>query len=197
MRLSGGACVLVGNLNPAILRPDWVVKHGILPDGGGSSGFGVGAAGITMRFTLAGLTWTPGPERLTVESESDDAEPGAFVARVLEKLAHTPVRAVGNNYQFSIGSGDSSPSVIQHAFLSRFAGDKQFVGASVVVKLSHDSGAVINATLDFDENSNLKDFKVNFHRGASDASAAAEAARKWRDDRAEALRLVERLVGSP
>ena len=194
MKLNGGSCVLVGSLNPAILKPNWMVKHDILPDGENKSAFGIGTGGASMRFTMSDLTWAPGPERLAVDSQSAEADPGVFVAKILKKLEHTPVRGVGNNFQFLVSGGERISDAVPKDVLGGLASEEnQVLGMELVVQLSHDSGAVIAMTLTFDGSSNLKDVKLNFHRDVTDASAAADAASAWSHDREDAIKLVEKL----
>ncbi|MEQ9078153.1 MAG: hypothetical protein RLP09_30080 [Sandaracinaceae bacterium] len=103
----------LGNFNPSILQPDWLVRQGLIPDG----------ALIDMRFDLGSravdfrappLMWRTTRERFTVSLTGDTGEkatdieaPGAFAASIFEILSHTPIMGVGHNFHFEIGADSS------------------------------------------------------------------------------------------
>ena len=192
MKIALGTCVLAGNLNPAILRPDWLVKNKVLPDGAWTSELGLGPAGVSMKFTMADLSWTAGLERLQVEATSEKADPGAFVAEILKHLSHTPVRAVGNNFQADVSERKVLSQAFRAEFLDQVAGGDTLVSTTVGLKVNH-GDAIVNLNLTFNASSDLQDVRLNFHRDVKDADAAIRAARNWSDDRNEALKLGARI----
>lgn len=180
-------CVVVGNLNPAILEPKWIVKEGILPAGDVAAEFAFAATGskdasFVPRFRLGGLAWIPLAQRLEVQALDDAADAGLFVAEVLKRLSHTPVKAIGNNFHFEPRErGEKLLSLIDCRGLRDFAheGDQQ-LGTEYGIKFSHEDGVLnlsLTASLD-----RVMEVRFNFHREMVDASEAAKAAECWRLD---------------
>lgn len=189
------SCTLLGALNPGILRPPWLAEQGVIP--GPEAEFRVQLGphgGAAASFETSLYVWAVDSRRLIVNGASTDADPGEFVAVVMDKLQHTPVEAVGNNFQF-----ESSPeiggevwrqcyqvqlpetiakSLLSHEFIHKFEHNDAIVSLKQVVK----DGAV--RAIDF-----------NFHRPVTTPETAAAAAREWPADRRVAKSLMVQLFG--
>ncbi len=88
--------VALGPFNPFIITPEWLVRTEILPRDG-EIRFGLVSEGAGFEFL--GVRWEIDLSRLVVSSTKYDC--GDLVAKVLDQLLHTPVRGVGNNFQFT------------------------------------------------------------------------------------------------
>lgn len=187
-------CTLVGSLNPAILRPEWLARQGVIPDSQADMRFTVDPRVVKTVFETSLYIWSVDDRRLIVNSASGDADPGEFVATVMEKLEHTPVEAVGNNFYFDsshdVGAqvwaqrysidlpGKMTEALLGHELIHRFEHDGAIVGLKHIVK-----GGAIRAT------------QFNFNRPVASPSEAANAARKWLSDREIAESLMSDLFG--
>ena len=114
---SESTLVILGNWNPAILQPDWILRHGFQTDTEDErtvlAEFS-SIVGMPPRFTIEGLRITANNERVLISPENtteDSLELAETVARsMLEKLSHTPILAFGQNFEFSDGETSSSLS---------------------------------------------------------------------------------------
>jgi hypothetical protein len=189
------SCVAVGRFNPAILTPDWLIAQGILPDGEVEIGQPLGSA--ILQFRAAGFMWYASLNKLQVHSEGIDSDPGVFVSQVLEKLPHTPVRAVGNNFAIALppGAGKSLFPLIACSLVDRLTTPQhEVLLVSTTLTLSHENEALIKVSLEA-EQGEVVAASFNFHRDCASATAGVEAARKWTTDRDEARRLLlEKIV---
>lgn len=185
-------CVAVGRFNPAILVPDWLVKERILPPG--DAEFEALFGGVQMvRFHHAGIMWQPSLGRLMAEGETPDANPGEFVAQILDKLIHTPLRAVGNNFDFEIAdeaAAQRAVSAIQCQLPSLLKAEKSGLKYSVTQTVLYGDDCLLGITLNVEKDSPLM-IQFNFHRDTASASTAAAAARHFGADEEEAKRLLE------
>jgi hypothetical protein len=153
--------VAIGAFNPYIITPGWLVKYGIrerdeelsvrmVPLGEGAS------------FQLGDVRWRVDGQRLSVSTADRDVDCGRFVSEVLSLLPHTPVLAIGHNFQFTATRsewGDRPEPRLGQKRLEDFEGAEQVRWSSVFragdarveVTLAHEPGLV--AVL------------FNFHRG--------------------------------
>jgi hypothetical protein len=99
--------VIAGAWNAAILTPAWVIKYGLLKDGGTAQVFFPTAPGAIFqapRFNLGDLSFTVLPNALVLLPSEHKAEHLSFLeevaARMLSALPHTPVTGVGHNFEY-------------------------------------------------------------------------------------------------
>jgi hypothetical protein len=193
--LASSSCVVSGRLNPAILVPEWIVKQGIFPDGEVELMSAMGS-GMTA-FNMCGLRWHANLARLDVVAEREGADPGDFVAQVLGRLEHTPIRAVGSNFQYSVTSpaeGARLFALAQFTLLKRLESDSRSpLDGTAVADYSYED-AVMRVSLMFERDTvTIVDF--NFNRESASAKDAAVAARRWSSDKAETQNVLKTLVG--
>lgn len=189
-----GTCVLVGAINRAILRPEWLVKCSLVQGGETQTEFMLTPGPILYRYTIGGFRWTIDSGKLVVEGISEVADPGEMVARVIDTLKHTPVRAVGNNFRF-VPDAEAGQRLHDRARsrLSRDLSERYVSGdVSTTVFVAPHEDSTINVT--FESNgATIVGVLANFHRDVADADQAAQAARRWQSDRDAASRLLEHL----
>lgn len=188
------SCVALGRFNPAILNPPWLVSQGILPDGETEISQPLGSA--TLQFRSAGYMWQASLNRLDVHAEDAHADPGAFMAQVLEKLPHTPLRGIGNNFAVAIpaGAGKNLFPLVTCSLGDLLATpEHELLAISATLALSHEKEAIIKITLDA-EQGDVSGISFNFHRDCVSAAAGIEAAMKWSADREEARRLLGKIM---
>lgn len=201
--VTGRHCVLVGNLNPAILSPQWVadkvfkqkaIKTKIeftaaLPQA-------IGAPLGPPRFSAQGIIWQPTNNRLEVHATDPEVDPGDFAAKVLDLLPHTPVRAVGNNVGVRLDATlvDLFKDLSRCRLQSLLTSDEHaLVGFRTLVRLAHGDEAVL--TVSFDHGGpEPPELRFNFHRDVKDAAAAAAAARSFQRDQQETVRVFDRVL---
>ncbi len=107
MRLKSESTTLVmaGRWNAALLSPDWVLKHGLeINDDATVTVQSVIGTERPASFTLPHLTYSVLQHALVLvpasNSEEDVRITHQVAIRILEKLTHTPVSAVGMNSNF-------------------------------------------------------------------------------------------------
>lgn len=187
------SCVVVGRFNPAILHPTWIVKEGVLPSGEAEVGQALGST--IVQFRLGGYMWRSSQAKFEVYSESEGLDPGEFVAKVLEILPHTPVRGVGNNFATSF-EGDVSVGleslVVSPLVAAVAAPSNEILAQSSTLSILHEGEAIAQVTLEMEQKQ--VEVNLNFHRDCASAAAGAEAARRWKTDKEEAARLLERIL---
>ncbi len=101
--------VIVGGWNPAILQPSWLMRHVFdVPEGETEEvqmAFSP-VPGAPPRFTVHELTFVASDDRLMLQiNEPSDDNLNLMESkglRIVEKLPHTPIRAIGQNFLFQI-----------------------------------------------------------------------------------------------
>ena len=186
--------VLVGGFNPHIIEPAWLMKEGVVDEKREKFSLDwqfetMTGAGFRSRFVLDGLQWEVGLERLKLASKGDPS-PAPWIERLLEKLPHTPVRAVGHNFQFqcprsewsgfvpSLPEEESLPDILGKAAFNRF-----------ITRSNLPDGTQITLTLTFSEK--IVVIGANFHRGVKGIEMALEHIRNLEDDRNNMTEVVE------
>ncbi len=97
--------VAIGAFNPYAITPGWLVKYGICTRDEEVKvrmvSLGEGAA-----FEFGPVQWQVDGQRLSVSSADRNVDCGQIVSRVLALLPHTPVQAMGHNFQFTATKAD-------------------------------------------------------------------------------------------
>lgn len=174
-KLTAKNCVVVGHFNAAIIKPPWLVKQGILPDGEMQLSLSDRPEAPRV-FKFAGLDWQVGPTRLVVSPVSPDGvNPAVPVGQILRKLPHTPISAIGHNFIFDVEPNDPSleprlGSRPMRDLASKLGGD--FMETSWSLAVQHLKG--YRLTLKVQTGVNMQKADANFHFNVDSAEQAAE-----------------------
>lgn len=98
--------VVAGTFNIYIIRPDWLGKIGLLPEGSEVKIEGqLDQPGFRLSSPKLGAQWTVLPNRLILETDNPNENCGETIERILEALPWTPLMALGCNVAYR---GDAS-----------------------------------------------------------------------------------------
>ena len=97
LRLEDAQTLALGPFNPHIITPEWLVRYKVCPDEEVEIRFTPINHG--MAFNFKKVKWQVDSRTLMVSSVEKDC--GDLVAKVMDLLHHTPVRAVGNNFHYA------------------------------------------------------------------------------------------------
>ena len=106
LNLESAQTLALGHFNPHIITPVWLVKNKLCDDGKVSFRIIPQTQGGSFQFK--DVQWLIDFQSLLIASPKENC--GALTAKVLKKLSHTPVRAIGNNFHYACASdqwGDS------------------------------------------------------------------------------------------
>ena len=194
LKLDLAQTVVIGRFNPYIIAPAWLVNEGVCDETADTDERSDGddyldASPAPMAFELGGYEWEAGFDRLAVSASDPGQDCGAMAVAVLERLHHTPVEAVGNNFVFICdlatwadrptpgltGAGSFPPPTE-----ARWVGLYRENGERIEVELTVVPNKVVVVRLNFD-------CRVD---GSADAQRAAG---EFRNDYARAARMVRDL----
>lgn len=182
-----------GRFNPHIFDPQWLFKQGILDKASDRKfEFGFQPLSTEIRIQSADYTLLASQVRLVVESDSL-RDCGHIVAGILEKLPHTPLVAVGNNFTFHCENlekwgnrpiprlGDISRSQMSNdPGMTRWECMWQEAETRITVKLEDDKISGLTIAL-------------NFHRMTEDSDKGRSAADSLFADFSRGKEIMERL----
>lgn len=182
--------VAVGPFNPHIITPEWLVKWNVVPDQEAEFRLGVLADGAAFRFGK--VEWQVDDRRLMVSTPTFTDDCGALVAKVLDLLPHTPVRAVGHNFHFLCKSrqewgnsplpalGEKDLGEVPQLEQSRWTGIFRHDGVRVeLTVVDAEDGVVV---------------LLNHHRVTNNIDDAKAAAQQFRQDCEVSLGLLRDLL---
>lgn len=180
-----------GNFNPHILSPEWLANQGIwVPD---SVRFGMGVLREGIQFRSPSVEWLIDTEGLVVSSLEENC--GELAAKVMESLPHTPITAVGNNFNYvgKVTNWSNSP-------LKPLLGlDQQSFGSGLPLEESVWTGTLryeqtqVVVTVALGANDDDSVF-FNFHRPAlRSMGTAIQAARQFSADQETSRVLLSKL----
>lgn len=174
--------VVLGAWNPAIICPQWLQEQGIVKKIPEELKFAFQPLGRAVRFDLAGMTWEASDSRLTIVSRVL-RNCGTYAAKVLDRLPHTPLQAIGTNFVFQGPAKDwprrRAPKIaeLKHPIGGGVAPLSQVSWEGVI---DLDDVTVLKLTVTEKDDTGVASF--NLHRNCAKASAAKAFARKWRAD---------------
>jgi hypothetical protein len=182
--------VAIGAFNPYVITPGWLVKFGIctreeevnvrmVPLGEGSA------------FEFGPVQWQVDGQRLSVSSADRDVDCGLLVSRVLSLLPHTPVQAMGHNFQFTATKaeweerpeprlGGKGLEELEGAEQVRWSGVFRKDDARLEITLAYESGLVA-VLFNFHRNMNLE-IASSAPTPEAQIAQAREAAVRFRAD---------------
>lgn len=98
-KFENAACVAVGTFNMYVIQPQWLTDTAKVFDEGQEFLVEANFSEPGFRFTApSGKTkWTVNPTRIAIETTDPAEDCGATLAKILQFLPHTPIKAIGNN----------------------------------------------------------------------------------------------------
>ena len=190
MTLEQAQTVAIGAFNPYVITPGWLAKYGIC-----ARDEEVNARMVTLgedaAFKFAQVQWQVDSQKLSVSSTDRNVDCGDLVARVLAFLPHTPVQAIGHNFQFTATQADGGdrpePRLggkgledLEGAEQVRWSGVFPYDDARLEVTLAHETGLVA-VLFNFHRTMNLELASVAT-TPEEQIAQAREAASKFRAD---------------
>ena len=175
--------------NPQIISPPWLLKEQVIaePKPVEVQFAQVGRA-FAFRFKIGDLAWQVDFMQLVVSSENVSSDTAAVVAKVVEKLPHTPLTAIGNNFHYRCNLSQWQGRLPRLGDLGfdelKTYGDVQAVGWRASV--GRPDGATVNTEVSFEPTESLSPLltvNVNYHRQVSSAAELIAAARRFEEDR--------------
>ncbi len=187
-----------GAFNPFVITPEWLAETEIIKDR--QAMVRPGVLGQEVAFAYEVLEWSVSPSALVVRSSEDNDDCGDIVARVIERLPHTPMTLVTNGFSYLFEraqwegcrvpllgdlsyEGLTSESVAAVGWQGRFTRQD----GSLVVYLAYDEEHVF-ISLDY-----ARPVRATSIRDR--ALFVANAARQFRNDQADSRAVVNRLAG--
>lgn len=194
VRCTKANVVAVGHFNPAIVTPPWLSAEGLLNAGQAEIDQIIGPTGMAMRFRMEGFIWSVGLDRFTLDAENpaEMAEaPAGLMRGILERLPHTPLRAIGLNFAYEPdGEGgvfgfsvdgrtlqdvaEALNSQLAAADMKIVLADERGVQVQVVLKRGPDQGRIVD---------------TNFHRPVNTIDQALAALDAVAEDHQRAIRI--------
>lgn len=189
LSLETAQTIALGPFNPHIISPGWLFAEKICQDNEVELRFLPMSQG--MAFRIRDVDWQIDFHSLMVQSQKVNC--GELVAKVVEKLHHTPVHAVGNNFHYSgtVNEWNSRPLPM----LGKKGWDS-FGGIGTIDQLRWTGTFVENSirtevTLGQTEAAIVVLF--NFHRNTKGSESAVKAAQQFDDDQKKSKELLEKL----
>jgi hypothetical protein len=170
--------VLAGAWNTAILTPEWLTKHLGVDGGSVQIEFPIGNPLLPIRYTFQNVRMVVVRDRLIIAPNANDptvlARAETFAKKILNTLTHTPMSAVGVNFDFIEAD---APTDLKNLF--RAQDSTKLAGADFVVEATElrrqlrrgQGEPVVNLTLR--QAAPEIAIHVNFHKDAPDAASAA------------------------
>lgn len=96
-------CIAIGRFNIHIIEPKWLAEQGILEPGleiGVETN--VKQPGLRITYHEEKVRWVITPSCLIIETTDLDYDCSSVMTKVLKTLRHTPLDAIGKNYDFTV-----------------------------------------------------------------------------------------------
>ena len=189
LSLETAQTLALGFFNPHIISPSWLVKQRICDDKEVELRLMAMSQGVGFRFK--DVEWQIDLQSLMTASTKKSC--GELAAQLLEKLHHTPVRAVGNNFHYSGTMADWGEGPLP------MLGDKSWDALADVGKteqlrwmgtFSQDS---VRIEVTLGQSTDAIAALFNFHRDTKNAAEAIAAARQFDLDSKKSRELLEKL----
>lgn len=188
-------CVIAGTFNIYIVRPDWLGKIGVVPEG---THLQIETRLDRPGFRLSlpsGSRWDVMPDRLMIQSDSPTDDCGEMADKILESLPWTPLMAVGCNVALRGDISDVDGWEEKTGFPP--------IGAVAEFELKQRTwhtalwkdGRVFNLQLSRSEDK--VELRANAHTELhNDIDFARQTARSFLEQRSTAIMLFEQLFGA-
>jgi hypothetical protein len=161
VELSGRSIVGVGSFNPAIFQPSWLVENGLLPrDEAASAPDKMVVTNDITAYAAGWLNVQVTQDKAVFSTVAQAQEPALrdLVVSIFELLPHTPISAIGVNYDahFAVGS-DAAWHRIGDIFLPKEKWEPLFKGDNWLKREGGLRTGLLNMTVHVSR-SNEKDF---------------------------------------
>lgn len=168
--------VLLGNWNPSIFTGTWLTE--LLGPGELRVQVSVANPLQSLRYSHEGLRFQVTDQVLTfspVEDSKETLDRMEQIAReTLERLPHTPVRALGINFHFREDSPDTDLlQVFQFSDLNALS-DADFLVQRSIVQRRLTFGEGLSLNLNMTQEQAQVTFEFNFHQDVANAAAAQQ-----------------------
>ena len=191
--------VVIGRFNPHIISPPWLADQTIIAkEETIEAEMAVAGRTVVFRFKTGDLTWQVDYNRLIISTEkiSDTA---AIAAQVVERLPHTPLAAIGNNfcYRCSLSQWKGRLPKLDDVGFDQLKeyGDVQSVGWKASV--GHPDGVTVNTEVSLEPTESLSPLltvNVNYHREVNGAAELIAAAQRFGEDQKAGATFLESLL---
>ena len=190
--------VILGNLNPAILHPEWLDRHQVLPPtevrdiAESKEGEVRDLEGLKVKFIASNVLVSGSETRLSLPSYRITVTPDKFeavtvikekfeelyefVAETFKILAHTPVNALGINFISSLKFSKSARDLMHHYFcaepeaMSSVFGDRYVINS----RIRYDyKDSKVTLSFGVDEEKDKIRIKFNYHKDFSENEGVA------------------------
>jgi hypothetical protein len=93
--------ILRGHFNPYIFSPEWLISIGLIREEE-EINLNLGALGDGVQFACDRTAWKIEPGVFAVDTSNTSKDLGRIGSEILGKLPHTPITAVGFNFQYKV-----------------------------------------------------------------------------------------------
>lgn len=196
MILRNSNIVLLGGFNSDIIQPVWLIDQGIVKQKADEFKVGIVLSDgpRQFKFELDEMKWEVSHDRVLVGS-SKKQSPAPWLKRMLEKLPHTPIRAVGVNFKFACASTECILPLKRLSDDDAVAEKIGTVTASqLITRSARDDGTQLIVTLTASESEHVVDF--NFHHAVNSAELAKRTMLRYDEDYACACSLVHGITST-
>lgn len=191
--------VVIGRFNPHIITPPWLVKEQIIADGQPvEAKIAIAGRTIAFQFATGEYTWNVDYNRLIVGTAKPNGNVAAIVAKVVEKLPHTPLTAFGNNFRYgcSLTNWKGRLPKLNEAGPDNLKtyGEVHEVAWKASFGYSDNLTVNVQLNLELTKPSPSVSVSFNFHRQVANAAALIDAANQFDDDRKRCEELLNSLL---
>ena len=184
MKLINANVVLLGGFNPHIIQPHWLVQHEVAAgepeEPAISVQINIGGGAQPIRFSLGSFDWEVGLTRLKISSDEGRA-PSDMIRKLLGLLPHTPIRAVGHNFQLRDDERKWEQSVARLPNYDLFQSKLGEQTSSAIVSRSKpDEDVEVRITFTISESKAMID--ANYHRAVDGMQGALHAIERFESD---------------
>jgi hypothetical protein len=175
--LENWSLVLAGAWNAAILTPDWLSRHLGFPAQGLNLEFPVGNPTLPVRFRFSEVRMVVLPQVLVLaplrDEEASLTQMEAYARVLLEHLPHTPVTAVGINFDFTQAEPGEVLRRLFRTTDSSALAERDLVVDSIELRrrMPRCNGWTVSLTLA--QTQGVAAANLNFHREVQTATDAA------------------------
>lgn len=187
--------VVLGRFNPHIITPEWLKREGILDTDFGEVLAVMTGKEVAFEFKTGQYRWHVDYGRLVIASEAATADPASLAARVIERLPHTPLTALGNNFHYRSPANRWSgglPTLGKLGF-AMLGAQGRVLQVTWGFKIECQPGKLIGLTTEQTEET--VQVHVNFHNEVADKEQAIAAANRFAEDKKAGQLLLSETIG--